>query len=373
MGESDPMDKKKFDEIMDEWAVHEMEAAPDLKPSQEVYQKLEEKKKKTRFTLFSWPVRLAAAGIAAALIILVIVLQPPKEVEPLLGLRKGTVTEEAGEEEIQDRMQVLGESEKEELPEKAEKAEKVKVRKRVEAGVKEEEIEQKEYEKPPVKPKTQDAKEKAIETDKEAVVQPIEVAATSRMEVKPKKKEDKNELKKSQIAAAAPGAPAQIVPGRFEFQYQPKGSEAIEMLDIGSPQDEIISLSSEDNYRLILQHPHEGYVYVYQVGVDKQIIQLFPNTEFNPTQNPLQAGTTIIIPLPPNWFYVERDAGEVQIYLVTSAVPLQNWDEIYAEYSRSPKAAERKIIATGLLNQIEKDKQSLESQVSIRVFKFNVH
>ena len=92
------MDKKKFDKIMDEWAAHEMEAAPDLKPRPEVYQKLEEKQKKTRIVLFSWPVRLAAAGIAAALITLVIVLQPPKEVEPFLGLRKRAVTEPEAKE-----------------------------------------------------------------------------------------------------------------------------------------------------------------------------------------------------------------------------------------------------------------------------------
>jgi hypothetical protein len=367
------MDKKKFDEIMDEWAAQAMDAAPDLEPSPEVYQKLEEKKKKPRFALFSWPVRMAAAGIAAALIILVIVMQPPKEAGPFVGLRKGTVIGKAELRESRDRMQVLGEEEKEEPPEKAGKVERAKIQKKVEEGAKEEGIEKTEHEKPPAKLKIKEKMEIADEADKEAVVQPKEVAARPRMEKKPEKKETGNEVKKSQIAAAAPAAPAQILSERIEFQYQPKGSEAIEMLDIGSPREEIIPLSSEDNYRLTLLLPQERYVYVYQAGVDKQIIQLFPNAEFSPAQNPLQAGKTIIIPLPPNWFYVEKDSGEVQIYVVTSPAPLNNWDEIYAEYSRSAKATERKIIATGLLDRIEKDKQSLESQVSVRVFKFTVH
>jgi hypothetical protein len=350
------MDKKKFDKIMDEWVAHEMEAAPDLKPSTEVYQRLEEKKKKSRFVLFSWPVRLAAAGIAAALIILVIVLQPPKEVGPFVGLRKGTVTERVEKGERSDKMQVLSEAETEEQVEKVGKAERTKMHERVEEGKKEEGTEKIEYEEPPVKIKTVEKMEKAKEEDKKAIVQPKEVAARPRMEIIPEKKEVKSEVKRSQIAAAFPSVAEQIV-----FQYQPKGSEAIERLDISAPQDEIISLSSEDNYRLILQLPQERYVYVFQVGADEQPIRLFPNKEYNPSKNPLQAGKTIIIPLPPNWFYVEKDAGEVLIYVLTSVEPLQDWDEIYAK------------IATGLLDQMEQDKQSPEDRVSVRVFKFNVH
>ena len=353
------MDKKKFDKIMDEWAAHEMEVTPDLKPSPEVYQKLEEKKKKPRFVLFSWPVRLAAAGIAAALIILVIVLQPPKEVGPFVGLRKGTVTESAGKGERSDKMQVLSEAETEEKTEDVVEPEKAKRIEKEEEGKKEERVKITEYEEPPAKTQITKKIEKAKEADKEAFVQPKEVAARPRMEVKPEKKDVKSEVKRSQIATVAPAATVQIVPERIVFQYQPKGSESIMGLDISSPQDEIMSLSSEDNYRLILQLPQERYVYVFQVEADKQLTRLFPNTEYNPEQNPLQAGKTIIIPLPPNWFYVEKDREEVLIYVVTSAEPLQDWDEIYAK------------IAAGLLDQIEK-KRKPEDQILVRVFKFNV-
>ena len=359
------MDKKKFDKIMDEWAAHEMEAAPDLKPSPEVYQKLEEKKKKPRFVLFSWPVRLAAAGIAAALIILVIVLQPPKEVGPFVGLRKGAVTDIAEKEEVEDRMQVLSEAEAEEQPkdivkpEKVGKAERAKIQEKVEVGQKEEGIEKTEYEEPPAKIKTVEKMEKAKEVDKEAFVQSKEVAARPRMELKAVKKDVASEVKRSQIAAAAPAV--SVVSDRIEFQYQPKGSEAIESLDISAPQDEIIALSSEDNYRLRLQLPQERYVYVFQVGADEQPISLFPNTEYNPSQNPLQAGKTIFIPLPPNWLFVEKGRGEVLIYVVKSAEPLQDWDKMDEKN------------ATKLLDQIEKDKRKSEDQISVRVFKFNVH
>jgi len=342
---------------MDKWAAHEMEAAPDLKPRPEIYRKLEDKVKKSRVSFFSWPVRLAAAGIAAALITLVIVMQPPKEVEPFLGLREGTVEETGEKGERRDKMQVLGEAETEKQAEKVEKAERAKIRDIIEEGVKEERVEKPKVEEPPSKEQIVQKIEKTKQSDKEAIVQPEEAAARPRMEIALEKKEARSEVKMSRIAAVTP---AIAVSERVEFQYQPKGSDAIERLDISVPQEEIISLSSEDNYRFILQLPQERYVHVYQVGAGKQLTRLFPNIEYNPAQNPLQAGKTIIIPLPPNWFYVEKDTGEVLIYVVTSAEPLQSWDEMFEKN------------AVGLLEKIEKDKLSPEDQVSIRVFKFSV-
>jgi len=355
------MDKKKFEKIMDEWSAHEMKAAPDLNPSPEVYQKLEDRVKRSKVSFFSWPVRLAAAGIAAALIILVIVMKPPKEMAPIVGLRKGIVTEREDKGERQDRMQVLGEAEAEEQAEEVEKAQRADKRVREEEGKKEEKSVKVEHDKPPAKTQITEKTEKAKEAEKETFVQLKEVAARSRLEVKPEKKDVKSEVKRSQI-----------VPERIEFQYQPQGSVSIQGLNISSPQDEIISLTPEDNYRLILQLPQERYVYVIQVGVDKQLTRLFPNTEYNPAQNPLQAGKTIIIPLSPNWFYVEKDTGEVLIYVVTSAEPLQDWDEIYEEYSQSGKTTKRKKIAAGLLDKIEQNKRKPEDQISVQVFRFKI-
>lgn len=93
------MDEKKFEELMDKWASHEMRAAPEISPTAKVYQKLKVKQKKPRFLIFSWPVRLAAAGIAATIIILLIVLQLPEEFRPSVGLREGFVDRVLLEEE----------------------------------------------------------------------------------------------------------------------------------------------------------------------------------------------------------------------------------------------------------------------------------
>ena len=375
------MDKKKFDEIMDQWVTHEMEVAPELEPNPDVYRKLEGKKKTPWFALFSWPVRLAAAGIAAALIILVIVMQPPKEMGPFVGLRKGAVAEKPGRGESRDMMQVLEEAETEEGAKAEEQAEDVgesgkaeRAAKKVEAKT---EGEAKAIERDEARARMEVA-EKVQEpkvADKEAFAQPEETAAKPGVEEKLATKDVKTPVKKSQIAAAAPAAPsmrAQIMPEKVEFQYQLKGSESVEGLDIGPPQDEAISLTSEDNYRLILQLPQERHVYIFQVGADEQLIRLFPNTEYNPAQNPLRAGKTTIIPAPPDWLYVEKGTGEVLIYVVTSAVPLQDWDEDYAGYFQTQKTGERKKIAAGLLDRIEQEKQKNEDQISVKVFRFKL-
>lgn len=371
------MDKKKFDEIMDKWVAHEMESVPEIEPRPEVYRKLEEKRKKPRFGMFTWPVRLAAAGIAAALIVLVIVMQPPKEGGPFVGLRKGTAAEPAEEEEQRDRFQVLEESEKEELREETGEVKKTEVEEMVAEGKKQEKAKKTLKEEVTLVAQTAVTDVKSGEADKEGITQPGESSAKPRKEAEPEtgKKDAANEVKRSRIAAAAPAAPAlkkQVVEEDFRFQYQPKGSQSIQSLDASSPQDEIVSLSSEDNYRLSLRLPEERYVYVFQAGAEDRIVRLFPNPEYNPDQNPVQPGKAIVIPLPPNWFYVEEESGEVLIYLVSSAGPLEDWDEIYAEYSRSAGGRERERMAAGLLDKIEQNRQKPENQISVKVFRFNI-
>ncbi len=362
------MDKKKFDEIMDQWAAHEMEAVPEIKPRPEVYRKLEEKRKKPRFTLFTWPVRLAAAGIAAVLIILVIVMQPPKEMGSLVGLRKGTVAEPAAEEEKGDRFQAPGESDQEERKEETGEAKKTEVTDKAGEGKQEEKAEK------TLKEEVTIVAQTAVK-DKETFTRPEESSAKPREEKEPEegKKDVANEVKRSRIAVAAPAAPAlkkQVVEEGFQFQVQPKGSQSIQSLDAASIQDEVISLSSEDNYRLVIELPEERYVYVFQAGVDATVLRLFPNADYNPAQNPVQAGKTVFIPLQPNWFYVEKDSGEIQIFVVTSAGPLEDWDEIYAEYSRSSAGREKKKLAAGLLDKMEQIELKPEAQISVKVFRF---
>jgi hypothetical protein len=84
------MDDKKFENILDEWMSHEIQEVPELHPREEMYKRIKEKQRKTRWTLFPKPLRWTAVGAAAAVIILMIVFYPGQE-GPAIGLRKGYV------------------------------------------------------------------------------------------------------------------------------------------------------------------------------------------------------------------------------------------------------------------------------------------
>jgi cytoskeletal protein RodZ len=370
------MDKKKFDKIMDQWAAHEMEAAPDLSPNQEVYRKLEEKKKKPRFSLFSWPVRVVAVGIAAALIALVIIVEPPKEVEPLLGLKETTVADVEEKEEAADRIQFLEEEERaieaqagketgKETKEKVgevSKSDPAKLRKKVQEDMKTEAFEKKPSvaETPPVKSRMNEIAEKTKEADKEVLVQPLEVVARQRKEEEPETKDVKRALKRSPVAAVAAAAPAQVESQKIQFQLQAEGTKAIKGWDIDSLQDEILSLSSEDNYRLQLIVAEESYVYVLQTSAEDRTEQLFPNPVYSPMKNPLQAGKISHIPLSPNWFFVEKEEGEMRLYVIASDKPIHDWDDVETK------------IKSGWLGRLEENRTKQKDRISIQVLKFNI-
>jgi hypothetical protein len=292
------MDEEKFKKLMDKWASHEMNAAPEIRPSSEVYQKLKDREKKPGFAAISWPVRWAAAGIAAAVIILFIILQPSQEIVPLVGLRKGFIGEK---EEKDERVQALNEL-------KVPREEKVP-----------------------------------------------EVAKAPRAAAKALAKREKK---------------AQIVSEQYVFQYQHPGTQAIEDLDIKSPQDKVITLSSEDNYRLVLELARERYVSIYQTGGSETLVRLFPNPEYQSAQNPLQPGKTYIFPSPPNWFYVQKHEGETTIYVVASNRPQPEWDDLYARYQDTEKKKEKKEILLRLTDAFTSIQEMSREDILIHRLKF---
>jgi len=273
LGVSNPMDEKKFEELMDKWASHEMKTAPDISPTAEVYQKLKDKQKKPRFAVFPRPLRWAAAGIAAAIIILLVVLLPPEELGPQVGLREGFVAQDLLEEEAAIAAQAPKE-----------------------VGV----------------PRAA-AKDEAIDIEKRE--------------------------KRSQIISE-----------QYVIQYQRHGSESIEGLDIRAPKDKVLSLSSEDNYRLLLELAQERYIYIYQLSAEKTLTRLFPNQLYHPLNNPLQLGQKYILPSPPNWFYAQEAQGEVVIYIIASNEPQQEWDDLYAQYESTEKKKMKKEILSCLIH-----------------------
>ncbi len=298
MGVSDPMDEDKFKKLMDKWASHEMDAAPEIHPTAEVYQRLEDRQKKPKFSAISWPVRWAAAGIAAAIILLFIVLQPSEEIAPPVGLRKGIVIEKGEGIESAQALNEVEAPREEEIP---------------------------------------------------APAKAPRIAARDMA-----KREKKS----------------QLVSGEYIFQYQRPGAETIEDVDIRTPRDKILTLSSENNYRLVLKPSRKRYVSIYQTDNRGRLIRFFPNPEFQAVQNPLQPGKTYIFPSPPNWFYVQEAEGEVAISIITSGQPLPRLDDLYARYQEIEKKGGKKEIISRLTDGFKSIEQMPEKEAELLVFRF---
>jgi hypothetical protein len=163
---------------------------------------------------------------------------------------------------------------------------------------------------------------------------------------------------------------SQIVSEQYVFQYQRPDTHAIEELDIRVPQDKIISLSTEDNYRFVLELAQEAYVYIYLIGDDQRLIRLFPNSEYQPAQNPLQPEKTHIIPSPPNWFFVQETEGEVTLYVVASDRPQPEWDDLYARYEGMEKKKEKRGILSQQTDAFKSIQDTPQRDVLILSFKF---
>jgi hypothetical protein len=294
------MDKKKFDDLMDKWASQEMKAAPEISPAEKVYQRLKDRQKKSRFTFIPWPVRWAAAGLAAAVIILFIVLQPSKEIGPLVRLREGFRGEKG---KGVDRAQVLNE--------------------------------------------TEAPREEAAPR----------IAQTPRAAAKDTTKREKK---------------SQVISERYVFQYQRPDTQVVEELDIRVPQDKTITLSPEDNYRLVLELAQETYVFVYQTDNGEQLIRLFPNPEYQAAQNPLQQGKTYFFPPPPNWFYVQGAGVDVTLYVIASDRPHPEWDDLYARYQGMDKKKRKKKILLQQTDSFTSVERMPGKEAKVFVFRFQI-
>lgn len=73
------MNDEEFEKIMDSWASHEIESAPQMRPTEDMYKKVQAKQKKESFFkrfLFAPSVRWATAGLVTASLIAFVVLYP---------------------------------------------------------------------------------------------------------------------------------------------------------------------------------------------------------------------------------------------------------------------------------------------------------
>ena len=137
------------------------------------------------------------------------------------------------------------------------------------------------------------------------------------------------------------------------FQFQEQGSQAVESVDLQVSQEGSVTLTSADNYRLVLEPSQDTHVYVFQLSPDNHLAKLFPNEAYTPAHNPLPPEEALHLPAAPNWFYLGEGMGEERIYVVASPQPTANLEHLYTRYSQADDEASRQQHLLALLDMLE--------------------
>jgi len=155
------------------------------------------------------------------------------------------------------------------------------------------------------------------------------------------------------------------------LHFQKQGSPFVEGIDLQAPQEESIALTSADNYRLLLEPAQDCYVYVFQLTSSDILVKLFPNETYSSVQNPLQRGQTHHLPSAPNWFYLDEKEGQERLYIVASTEPMQDLEDLYAQYSRTGDESKEQEILSSLLKKLDTVKETRPEKASDWVFVFH--
>ena len=136
----------------------------------------------------------------------------------------------------------------------------------------------------------------------------------------------------------------------FHFQKQ---DSRIHSIDLQALPEETITLSTSDNYRLLLEPAQDCYLYVFQWTSSYTLVKLFPNETYSLVQNPLRRGQTLYLPSDPNWFYLGENEGQERLYVIASAQSLQDLENLYAQYDQADDAAQEQETLSNLLSRLE--------------------
>ena len=279
------MKDQDFEKIMDTWADHETESAPEMHPTADMYRMIQARKKREPSSLFYSRWALLGAGLASLVafaVLYTVLFRPstpsdsrPDQVVALLGQREGFAAEK---------------------------------------GV-----------------------------------------ILKGPEVTPGKGEKRGPLAFEQLL----------------FHFQKHDSRFVEGVDLQAPPEETITLTSADNYRLLMEPAEDRYVYVFQLTSSDVLVKLFPNETYSSVQNPLRQGQTVHLPPKSNWFYLDDTEGEERLYVIASAGPLQDLEDLYARYSQADDASNKQELLAGLRKQLESIAETRSEKTTGWVLVFN--
>jgi hypothetical protein len=126
---------------------------------------------------------------------------------------------------------------------------------------------------------------------------------------------------------------------------------AIDM-DVTQSQDSYPVLSSNDNYRLMLNLKEPAYLYIFQINSENQPIKLFPDPERG-LRNPLKAEQVHYCPSEDEWYYLDENPGLETIYVCLSAEEMSAVDKMFGNFYQKSSGSKRKEILQQLITELE--------------------
>jgi len=89
------------------------------------------------------------------------------------------------------------------------------------------------------------------------------------------------------------------------------------------------ALTARDNYAVSFNANEKCHVYVFQIGTDSEVFQLFPNSSYHQKTNPVEAGTQYRVPdRPDQWLYLDDNKGDEEIVILASPTELKAPKEV---------------------------------------------
>ncbi|MBN1485661.1 MAG: DUF4384 domain-containing protein [Chloroflexia bacterium] len=158
---------------------------------------------------------------------------------------------------------------------------------------------------------------------------------------------------------------------QFILQIQRPKAEFIEGIDLRIDQEEVFTLTSADNYRLLIEPAGDCYLYVFQINAAGSLVQLFPHELYSEAANPLQGGKVYRLPPENRWFYLGEVTGTERLYVIAAGDPLLDLQDLYAQYEQAKRALQKRSERDKLLQELESLLHSPPAGVVGRQFSFS--
>jgi hypothetical protein len=140
---------------------------------------------------------------------------------------------------------------------------------------------------------------------------------------------------------------------RFLLELDRAGAARVVGTDLRAVQNETVSLTAADNYRLFLEPARTCTLYVYQYTDSGTLVQLFPGETYTVIQNPLAPGQKVYLPSEPNWLYVGEHRGQDRLYVLASGQPLHDLEATYTQYVQAGDVSSKQEALDRLLERLD--------------------